>query len=200
MSYEAALLLEECDVSVVARQMRTQWVGRGKRVECLEQVMADWVNARYAVALGSGTAALAAALETFRRPTVYVMPNVCSAVHAAIKFAGKRASRSSGLSISVYPKQGGTIEDYARHLPQNGEAQLLGRYGVFSFGALKDVTGGLGGCLVSNKPFPKSIAPWKRISPLSDINAALILSQLARYAGHHKIRRVADGKLWTAPV
>ena len=111
-----------------------------------------------------------------------------------------RASPTGRLSLTVYPEQGGDIEDYARHLPPYGKVKLKGHYGVFSFGALKDVTGGTGGCLVSNELFPAEAETWKVLSPLSDINAALILSQLARYDGHHTLRAVADGKTWVPPA
>ena len=197
----APRLVEERDVRAVAQQMRTQWIGRGRRVRGLEFRMAQWVGARYAVALGSGTAALTIALALLPGATVCVALPVCDAVLVAIAIARKRVSLRSKTRLTVYPERGGDIEDYARHLPSLGEIKLQGRYGVFSFGALKDVTGGIGGCLVSNTPFPSSfVENWKRISPLSDINAELILSQLARYEGHYKARRVADGKLWIPPA
>jgi len=196
----APLLVEERDVRAVARQMRTQWIGRGFHVRFLEILMARWVRARYAVALGSGTAALTAAFAFLPGSTVHVHLPVCNAVYVALALARKRISQRSKARLTVYPECGGDIEDYARYLPKWNETELRGRYGVFSFGALKDVTGGIGGCLVSNTPFLSSIEYWKRVSPLSDINAALILSQLERYKGHHKARRVADGKLWIPPA
>lgn len=158
-------LVTDEDIEAVSQQMRSQWIGRGTKVVELETVIADWVHAKHCVVLGSGTAAL-------------MLAN----------------AQGHGGTVTIYPQRGGDIEDFARHLPARHEATLQGRFGVFSFGALKDVSGGIGGALVSNEPIQAD--HWKRISPLSDINAAMILSQLWRYQGHVEERLVADGKVW----
>ena len=194
----APLLVDEQDVQAVMAQMRSQWVGRGARVRQLERRMAAWVGAAHAVAFGSGTAALTVAMLLRRRPIVSLPEGACEALHAAARIAKLHEHPDTSFRVTVYPERGDQIEDFARHLPREGETRLIGRFGVFSFGALKDVTGGLGGCLVSHSPI--DAGDWPRLSPLSDINAALILSQLDRYDGHRELRTVADGKLWRAPV
>lgn len=188
-------LVTEQDAIRVSKRIESQWIGRGFLVNRLEGWMAAWVNAKHAVAFGSGTMALMMAIKHLRPQTVSRPHDSCEALNRAIILAGAVPVNYSGdVSISIYPKRGGDIEDFAKHLPKKGEVQLQGKYGVFSFGALKDVTGGIGGCLVSNDPIdPKG---WEWASPLSDINAALILSQLSRYDGHATQRLVADGKIW----
>lgn len=191
-------LIEPADIAAVAQQINSLWVGRGKRVAELEQRMAAWVGATHAVAFGSGTAAMTVAFLNYpTRPCVRIPTIDCEALHMAVRASGKSAQTSSDLHVTVYPERGDYIEDFARHLPKEGETRLIGRFGTFSFGALKDVTGGIGGCLVSHEPF--YAGDWRRLSPLSDINAALILSQLDRYAGHTRLRAVADGKTWESP-
>ena len=185
------------DRIAVNNQLASMWLGRGRRVLELEQRMAAWVGAKYAVAFGSGTAALTVALENTPRAVVTVPQIDCPALHAAVRMAGMREGPSSA-SIAIYPERGDFIEDFARHLPKEGETRLIGRFGVFSFGALKDVTGGIGGCLVSHDPF--KVGDWRMLSPLSDINAALIISQLDRYEGHTRLREVAGGKVWESPA
>jgi hypothetical protein len=116
----------------------------------------------------------------------------------AVRAAGMMETTMSDANVTIYPERGDCIEDFARHLPREGETRLIGRFGVFSFGALKDVTGGIGGCLVSHDKF--HVYDSLALSPLSDINAALILSQLDRYGGHTRLREVAGGKTWESPA
>ena len=194
-------LITHMDICAVEAQMESLWIGRGKRVAELEARMAAWVGVKYSVAFGSGTAALTVALLNDRRHIYVSVPDLpgCDALHVAVRAAGKREGSLSDLRITIYPERGDQIEDFARHLPREGETRLIGRFGVFSFGALKDVTGGIGGCLVSHDPIYRA-DQWKLLSPLSDINAALILSQLDRYEGHTRTRLVADGKTWESPA
>lgn len=194
-------LITHMDICAVEAQMESLWIGRGKRVAELEVRMAAWVGVKHAVAFGSGTAALTVALLNTRRPIVD-LPVVegCDSLHAAARAARIRTVHYSDTEakVTVYPRRGGCVEDFARHLPREGETRLIGRFGVFSFGALKDVTGGIGGCLVAHDPI--DAGDWKLLSPLSDINAALILSQLDRYDGHTRTRLVANGKTWESPA
>lgn len=186
-------LLTEDDIYCVSAQMRSLWIGRGDRVAELESVMSSWVGAKYAVALGSGTAALAWAISLSGARYVRIPLGACEALKHSVDIAGA-VDNPTGLEISIYPTRGGVIEDFARHLPARHEVRLEGRFGVFSFGALKDVSGGIGGCLVANEPLDAE--KWKKVSPISDINAAMILSQLSRYVGQSRFRVVAGGKVW----
>lgn len=188
-------LVEEPDIDAVSAQLRSMWIGRGERVAELERKMAAWVGAKHAVCLGSGTAALVVALRHIPCSRV-AYPRICAALDIAVKLAGKE--RGEGAVITVYPVLHGfedDIVDFARCLPAKGEVELKARFGVFSFGALKDVSGGLGGCVVSHDPMDAE--EWKKVSPLSDINAAMILAQLARYQGKSPKRLVADGRTWS---
>lgn len=193
-------LITHMDICAVEAQMESLWIGRGKRVAELEVRMAAWVGVKHAVAFGSGTAALTVALRNEKRIRRVRVPHLegCDALHAAVRAADLMEGDQSDLHITIYPERGDQIEDFARHLPREGETRLIGRFGVFSFGALKDVTGGIGGCLVAHDPIVAG--DWKLLSPLSDINAALILSQLDRYDGHTRTRLVADGKTWESPA
>jgi dTDP-4-amino-4,6-dideoxygalactose transaminase len=193
-------LITDSDLFAVSKQMATMWIGRGKRVAELEARMAAWVGVKRAVAFGSGTAALTVALLNLRRPVVRI-PHVegCDSLRIAVRAAGMMETTMSDANVTIYPERGDCIEDFARHLPKEGETRLIGRFGVFSFGALKDVTGGIGGCLVSHAPWLLG-ADWQKLSPLSDINAALILSQLDRYEGHTRLRQVAGGKTRESPA
>jgi len=193
-------LIDTLDILAVRKQLYSKWLGRGVRVSELEHRMASWVGVRNAVAFGSGTTALTVALLNIGARHVRVPVMDCPALYIAVSAAGCTASSDGEDVISVYPeypKREALIEDYARHLPREHYIGLRRRFGVFSFGALKDVTGGIGGCLVSDSPF--SVWDWRELSPLSDINAALILSQLDRYQGHTRLREVAEGKLWKSP-
>ena len=185
-------LVTEEDVKAVTNQLRSLWIGRGRKVEELERKMAQWVGAKYAACFGSGTAALVVALSTIGKLHVTYPDDVCEAVKIAVLLAGR--APGEGTRIAIYPNTDGDVIDFARHMPRRGDVTLTARYGVFSFGALKDISGGLGGCLVSNDPIHAEA--YKRLSPLSDINAAMILSQLARYEGKADYRKVADGTLW----
>lgn len=190
-------LVTEADIEAVSAQMRSFWIGRGGVVQALEREMCAWVGAKHAVALGSGTAALVVALRQLGAGPVeypkFAGSETCIGI--AVDIAGKLTNgyRLPDTQIGVYPIAGRDITDYCRHLPRKGEVELKTRFGVFSFGALKDVSGGIGGCVVANEPI--SAEDMKRVSPLSDINAAMILSQLSRYQGKDT-RLVADGRTW----
>lgn len=189
-------LVTEADVQAVGAQMRSMWIGRGARVQELERVMAEWVGVEHAVAVGSGTAALVVALSAFPGWYASHPEDCCEAVKAAVRLAERWYRPGKGPRIAIYPDQDGEIVDFARCLPRRGEVTLQARFGVFSFGALKDVSGGLGGCVVANESI--EVGEIARLSPISDINAAMVLTQLSRYQGQDE-RLVAGGKTWRMP-
>jgi perosamine synthetase len=55
-------LIEEDDIAVVAEVLRSDWLTTGPKVEDFEGAFADFVGAKHAVAVSSGTAALHAAM------------------------------------------------------------------------------------------------------------------------------------------
>lgn len=50
--------VDEDDIAAVVAQMRSGWLTQGPKVGEFEAVIADWVGAKYAVAVSNGTAAL----------------------------------------------------------------------------------------------------------------------------------------------
>ncbi|NQT73463.1 MAG: UDP-4-amino-4,6-dideoxy-N-acetyl-beta-L-altrosamine transaminase [Chloroflexi bacterium] len=54
--------IDEQDVAAVCSVLRSDWLTTGPKVEQFEQAVADYVNAKHAVAVSSGTAALHAAM------------------------------------------------------------------------------------------------------------------------------------------
>ena len=186
-------LVKPEDIEAVSRQMGSFWIGRGSKVALLEEVMADWVSAKRCVVFGSGTAALVVAMRSMRQAFIDYPKDVCDAFFFAANAA--KVGHGRGPKVTIYPDVSGDIVDFARHLPVRKEHKLEAAYGIFSFGALKDVSGGIGGAIVSDHPIYAD--DMKRISPLSDINAVMVLSQLKRYRGHLPLRLVADGKTWS---
>lgn len=187
------------DAEAVKAQVLSRWIGPGDVCRRLERRMAEWVGVSHAQVFGSGTAALSVAFKNLPG-SVFCVPYLdgCPTFERAAKWGGGMVTYPPGpLDVSIYPDSSGLVVDYARCLPMPYSAILHGMFGVFSFGALKDVTGGIGGCLVSRRPF--RTFDMEFISPLSDINAALIMNQLDRYDGHATHRLVADDVVWEAP-
>ena len=54
--------IDEKDVAAVCKVLRSDWLTTGPKVEAFEQAVADYVGAKYAVAVSSGTAALHSAM------------------------------------------------------------------------------------------------------------------------------------------
>ena len=50
--------IEDKDIEAVNQVLRSDWLTTGPKIEEFEQSVADYVDARYAVAFSSGTAAL----------------------------------------------------------------------------------------------------------------------------------------------
>lgn len=100
------------------------------------------------------------------------------------------------------------IEDCAQAVAARGERPLSGDVAVFSFHPTKCLTSGEGGMLVTNDPHVARRARLIRdgsgpparelFSPLSDMSAALALSQLARYHVALWIRRQIAQQYLTA--
>ena len=53
--------IDESDIQAVVETLRSDWLTTGPKVGEFEEVMAAWVDAKYAVSFSSGTAALHAA-------------------------------------------------------------------------------------------------------------------------------------------
>jgi perosamine synthetase len=59
-------LIDEADIACVIEILRSDWLTTGPVVEAFEDALAEYVGAKYAVAVSSGTAALHAAMDALR--------------------------------------------------------------------------------------------------------------------------------------
>lgn len=84
-------MLEEDDVRAVVEALRSDWLTTGPLVEVFEKVFADFVGAKYAVAVSSGTAALHTAMHAIgvgSGDEVIVSPMTFAASANCIVFQG----------------------------------------------------------------------------------------------------------------
>jgi len=83
--------LDEDDIRVVVEVLRSDWLTTGPKVEAFERAVADFVGAKFAVAVSSGTAALHAAMyaaEIGPGDEVIVPPMTFAATVNAVLFQG----------------------------------------------------------------------------------------------------------------
>jgi len=85
------LFIDEQDVAAVCSVLRSDWLTTGPKVEEFEKAVADYVGAKYAVAVSSGTAALHAAMYAIgigSGDEVIVPPMTFAATANCIVFQG----------------------------------------------------------------------------------------------------------------
>lgn len=221
--------ISRSDQLAVSSALATSMIARGKRVAEFEQAVAELACVDYAVAMSSGSAALALALETLSigsgdeviMPT-YVCrsvleavmatgaaPVVCDVDHTGVLDLATARSKISArtkavIAVHIFGRfcdiaslqELGVpvIEDACQAFGlrvNGGVAGGLGDIGIYSFHATKCLTTGEGGMLVTAN---HTIAKRARMlveenrstfrqmfAPLSDLQAALGLSQLSRY-------------------
>jgi perosamine synthetase len=76
----------------IAEVIASGWIAPGEKVRQFEQAFADYVGAKYAVAVNSGTAALTIALKILGRMYFIAMPTyICSAVLNAVDMCNEQA-------------------------------------------------------------------------------------------------------------
>ena len=83
--------LDEADIQAVVKVLRSDWLTTGPMVDAFEKAIAEFVGAKYAVALSSGTAALHAAMYAAgisRGAEVLVPPMTFVATANAVVFQG----------------------------------------------------------------------------------------------------------------
>jgi len=83
--------IDKSDIQAVVRVLRSDWLTTGPMVETFEKVIAEFVGAKYAVALSSGTAALHAAMYAAgicKGDQVLVPPMTFVATANAVVFQG----------------------------------------------------------------------------------------------------------------
>jgi perosamine synthetase len=83
--------IDESDIQAVVKVLRSDWLTTGPMVEAFEKAIAEFVGAKYAVALSSGTAALHAAMYAAgisKGDQVLVPPMTFVATANAVVFQG----------------------------------------------------------------------------------------------------------------
>lgn len=189
------------DVAAVSDVLRSRFIGRYSCINALEAKIAQSVGMQEAICLGSGRAAIMFALEVFRGRTVYLPTystiDLLNAAHWAgcnIKLYDLGETGEDlmlvvhGPLASEVPRGTYAIYDFANVFPDNFD--LRNHTAVFSFGPLKPITGGHGGAISCRSILDRN--KIENISPMTDINAALVLSQLKRPAPEKRLLQVDD--------
>lgn len=187
------------DVNAVTEVMKSRFIGRGPKTVELERLLTKTIG-QNTVCTGSGRAAIMFALEPFKGRTVYLPTYSTHDLLDAARWAGCNirlydyGESGEDLMMVVHgqptevPLGTYAVFDFANVFPQNFD--LKHHTAVFSFGPMKPITGGHGGAL--------SRAGWtdrnkvENISPMTDINSALVLSQLKRPQRQKRLITVED--------
>jgi perosamine synthetase len=73
--------LDNCEAAAISEVLKSGWIAPGEKVRRFEQVFTEYVGAKYAIAVNSGTAALYVALKIMEIQGNLVMPTyACSAL------------------------------------------------------------------------------------------------------------------------
>ncbi|MFA5305902.1 MAG: DegT/DnrJ/EryC1/StrS aminotransferase family protein [Candidatus Babeliales bacterium] len=107
------------------------WIAPGEKVKQFEQAFADYVGAKYAIAVNSGTAALTVALKILgRMPFIAIPTYVCSAVLNAVDMSNQQACivdinkndfNMEKIRVKLRPYQGVYIIPYTFGVPADVE-------------------------------------------------------------------------------
>jgi perosamine synthetase len=166
--------------AAVSEVIASGWIAPGEKVKQFEQVFADYVGAKYVIAVNSGTAALTIALHILESKEVVIPTYCCAAILNAITLVkavpilGDISKDDFNISTepSIYantvivPHTFGVpcriikfgrepyiIEDCSQALGSRIDGQhvgLQGDIGIFSFSPSKMITTGSGGMIVTN--------------------------------------------------
>jgi len=176
------------DREAVDEVLRSRFIGRCTKVEELENRIRDKTG-RKTLCVGSGRAAIVLALQEINAKRVGIPTYSSDDFLDACKWADCEpvpydigGSSVATTVIHIEGQEGVTaikastmIHDYAHQWPSL--PLPIGDIGVFSFGPLKPYTGGHGGAIAGLDLDRHKC--WN-LSPMSDINAALVLSKLNR--------------------
>lgn len=182
--------ITEREIEAVTRVLKSGWLGAGPEVEAFEQEFAQYVGAKYAVAVNSGTAALHMALKALGIgpgdrvivPTLSFISTALAVSYcgAEVVFAdinnetlcmepsadlsdGEQAGAIIPVHFAGYPIDADwyalaghtrVVEDCAHGAGAGRNGQhvgTLGDLGCFSFHAVKNMTTGDGGMIVTNR-------------------------------------------------
>lgn len=193
--------ITEEDIDAVNEVLRSRFIGRCSYINSLEVKIAQSVGTKDAVCVGSGRAAIMFALEPFKGRTVYLPTYSTFDLLDAVRWAGCNVKLydlgESGKDLmlvvhgpleSEVSRGAYAIYDFANVFP--GNFDIGNNTAVFSFGPLKPITGGHGGAISRRGVFDRN--RMENLSPMTDINAALVLSQLRRAPPVKRILRVDD--------
>ena len=177
------------DIASVLEVLNSRFIGRCEKTKELEDKISKATNARNVVCVGSGRSAIASACQILRLKKVFVPTYSCDDLIDAPLWAGTAPipydidQEVTEAAIVVHgpikvhvPRGTKVIHDFANVFPKNFD--LVDDIAIFSFGPLKPITGGHGGAIAYN--FPLNRDKLSNLSPTSDINSALTLSQLKR--------------------
>ena len=118
--------LDEADVAAVVAALRSGWLTQGPAVERFERAVAEYCDARHAVALSSGTAALhlaCAALDLGPGDRLWTVPNTFAASANCARYCGAQVG-----FVDVEPDSGAlSVERLAAKLAQAEAARTLPR-------------------------------------------------------------------------
>ena len=172
-------------------------IGRCEKTKELEEVIAKATNAKEVVVVGSGRAAIAFACQALGFTSIQVPTYSSDDLMDAPIWGGARPipydiDGNIEDAIVVHPyhfrQSGRIIHDFAHIWPKDFD--VGNDIAIFSFGPLKPITGGHGGAIACN--FKLDRHKLENMSPISDMNSSLILSQLKRPPPEKRYIRVND--------
>jgi len=177
--------INDKEIKAVESVLKSGWLAQGKKVQEFEEEFAEYVGAKYAVAVNSCTAALFLAIKSLdlKSNTAFEVPSITfTASAASIMHAGHRPKFIDVNKDTLIPdeyirynptvrvhltgvrlKQATnelTIQDSA-HLVSPGQFKNNKGLACFSFYATKNMTTGEGGMIVTND---KKKADWLRLA------------------------------------
>jgi perosamine synthetase len=147
------------DEAAVLRALRSDHLTQGPEVEAFEAELAEVAGARYAVAVNSGTAALATAYgaigEGWYVPAISFVATANAVLHAEYPVGFSDCNPDTGLVIGPHPDVGVTLggQPVSGRLVDacHGPLRHLGALATcFSFHPAKHVAAGEGGAVVTN--------------------------------------------------
>ena len=202
--------ISKSDKKAVMRVLESNWIaGNGPECKRLEDELAEYTGYKYAVVVSNATAALQLAYNsifikgrTIHLPTLSFIATANAAtindLHPIFLDANRKTLTTDhgdiGVSLGGYPIFQSTVADNAQYVHRGMAFFQNNIISVHSFHAVKQVTGGEGGAILTNN---SDIAEECRLLAdhnrreglsygigynfrLSDIQAALIRSQLQR--------------------
>ena len=180
------------DVEAVSKTLQSRFIGKWKKTEELERVISG-ITFAPTVCVGSGRTALVQAMKLLGSKRVYIPTYSSDDLLDACLWAGCTpvpydigATIFRDTLVKVHQEIEPTdyfdnvkiIHDFAHFWPKMFKLHKETEMAVFSFGHAKPITGGTGGAISGHATFDRHKL-WCN-SPMNDISASLVLSQLNR--------------------